>query len=336
MENNIIKSIFEALAPEVSGSIYVSYDPLTVKDDRGVYKSYYGFMKSGAIRIDLTGTTIKQLGVWNNPNSLLKPDYLVQVETDDIDTIVYIVSNILYGKANRFLKRDSMFSSSLNETAKEDIEEFFDGIGSDSYQKDMTQLYNAYLTWADIYTKRVMSFEYFSTLVRQWSIRNNKGPLSGIKVNKNDKNSTIQYNISLENLFKEEILENPVMYKANLFETIIKKIADNDPLIISLFACGSPNSGKDKACEEVLKRKRVWESRVIVRDGDVSGFADLILLLWKNRNRKIIILKNSDTLLFKESSRSILKNLFSMTVDDNTLYYNRVKKEKEKDKRNEK
>jgi len=334
MENNIVKSIFEALAPEVSGSIYMSPDPLTVKDDRGVYKSYYGFMKTGAIRLDLTGSTVKQVAVWNKPESLIKPDFLVQTETNDIDTIIYIISNVLYGKANRFLKRDSMFSSSLNETAKDDIEEFFDGIGTDSYQKDMTQLYNAYLTWADIYTKRIMSFEYFSTLVRQWSIRNNKGPFSGIEVKKNDKKGTIQYNPSLENLFKEEILENPIMYKANLYESIIRKIADNDPKIISLFACGSPNSGKDKACEEILKKKRVWESRVVLRDGDVAGFTDLILLLWRNRNRRIIILKNSDPLLLRESSLSILKNMFSMTVDDNTIYYNRTKKKK--DKSNEK
>jgi hypothetical protein len=327
-----VKQLFSLVSNKAHIKFHYSPLVITIEDIFGTFDAYYGFYSTGAIRIEANGDEIIGVSVYNSPQDLNKPSFRVNLTNidpaEEVDTIVSIIS----GRGNSLVRvsaNSSMFEKKLDETSKDDINEFMMSIGGYAYSKKLSSLFHSFLQWADVNDRRVIPSSYFSTLAKEWLIVNGKGKYKDIEVTKGSEEIT-QVNSAQEDDFITDIFKNEIYYKATMAEHVVKRIMLNDPLVNAFFLCGSPGMGKTTTVVKVAKQFPDFETKVVYKKGTIRGFTGLLQLLWDNRKNKVIILDDCDNLLKDNdknfSATSILKAALDTQESGRIISYVRAKK----------
>jgi len=317
-DNDDVSSLILAIEKETGIKMFISPIPLTIRDAKGVITTYYAFYKLGALRVELSNETIIGISVWNRISTLNTPSYVVRFNglnpLDNLD----ILAKVVQGKGGLFNK--SMFEGTRN-----DINAFMGVIGGYAYNKPIDKIYQSYLTWADMNNKTPITASYFYSIAKEWLVVNAKGKYSQIEIKPFVGTETTQINEGETDIFEKEIINNELYYKAAILEHAVRRIAQDDPLIDSIFICGSPSLEKIEIVKRVLNEEGVWDTKTVYNSGDITGYAGLLKILWENRSNRIIVLDNSDSLL---SNPGILRtiNMALSTNQERLISYSRVRR----------
>jgi hypothetical protein len=259
-----IDGFFKAISKDSGIKLNKSPLPLMIKDEEGTFEGHYAFYQTGAIRVEVSGNEIIGVAVWTKPDDLNTPTYHCKLKDIDafgeIDTIIKLMkgSKSLFGG-------EAVFESKMYEDTVKEIEEFMNTIGGYAYDKKLSDLYQSYEQWAEINSKKRLSNARFFALAKEWLIKNKKGKYADFEITKGNKEEETEINGGQEEEFEKEVMENEIYHKAALLEHAIRRMAQNDPIINSLFLCGAPGMGKAQPLSSKIMTPNGW-----VKMGDIK------------------------------------------------------------------
>lgn len=315
---------FDQLRAYSKKDIHVSTMGLSITDAQiGHVTGYLGLYTGGAVRLDVNDDgDVVQVAIWRKPGDLNKPDIKLDVSHDDIFNQIPKIARALNGEiiGEDFLAAERR----LVEGARDDVSEFV-GKNPSALEGRVADAYAAYMKWASKNGKKEMSAVYFSNNLRAIKAE------GGVNVNAS-KPAPEQTDIEPDeaDLFAKDVMDNEIYYKAAMYESTLRRMAQGDPGITSLFVYGSPGLGKTYECKKIMKEEGVWETNVVYKSGAIAGFTGLLQLLWDNRKGKIIILDDNDNLLApggkNQAAANVLKAVLNSDPDDRIVSYVKMRK----------
>lgn len=332
MEDQVISNVdlfFSKLGEKLGYRLQVSPISFPVKRGEEEFESHLALFGRGAIRVDELDDDIIRINIWTHPGDLTKPEYAIDASAKSPIDQVFLTSEIIFGRGSQFTNPiRPMPPEGLNEhqerlieSTQDDIFSFLDSIGSAAKEMKVGKLHQQYQTWASMNQAKPISEIYFRTLSKRWLYQQGSPTVA---LNPTERESVVTTAVE-ENEFVKEIVENEVMYKTALLDSIVRRMAQNDPGIAALFLCGGAGLGKTFQVKEILKEEGVLD-RTIWRTGTIAGFTGLLQLLWDYRMGKILVLDDNDKILSNDAAVNILKGALNTNPRDRVVSYTRLRK----------
>lgn len=319
---------FDAIKAASRMDIHVTTMGINIKDASfGDIKGYYGFFSSGAIRLDVNADgDLVQAAIWNKPGDLNKPDQKIDVSFGDFSSYVSEIARAISGM-NAQLESLAMAESRLIEGARDDVAEFLTK-NPDAATMKGAAAYAQYMKWAQKSGRKEMSAVYFANNLR--ALKAN-GMIPGVEPGATRSKAAAPEQTEVEpeeqDSFVKDVMENEIYYKAAMYESLLKRMAHDDPGVVSLFIYGSPGLGKTYTCKKIFRDEGVWDTKVTYKSGSIAGFTGLLQLLWDNRKGKIIVLDDNDSLLVGNiAAANILKACLNSDPEDRVVSYTRLRR----------
>jgi len=306
---------------------FAALSPVPFPFSRG-HKEFIGFYAFGekhVLRFEAksSSSALEHVSVWDLGTSLsAAPKYTVDVRVGgDITAASAIAEAISKGIVTEGIQQESFSSKALQEATADDIKQFVNEVGDEG--GTLSGMYRKYAKWAEDKGMRVVSDITFSDyLKRMRSAKSAPAQSTSVAVAPGVADDSMQAPEFDE--FEQEILNNSVLYKYEMMAEIVKRIVVWDPLYTNAFIYGSGGIGKTFTVKQVVKQFADPNS-VKVYKGAISGFTGMLQILWENREKKIIILDDNDTVLEVNTALNLLKG--AMDSDEPRIVsYTRFKK----------
>jgi len=284
-------------------------------------EGFYAFSaKSRGLRFEFIGEDLSGIAVWASPGDLEKPDYRVS----DLSQIDFIIEMLSGNTAEvRETIENLKKNPKLQEAARDIVFKFLDSL-KDIEGKKVSQLYKDFFMWADKKGVDPVSTARFRGLYNEWLAGKSGGQPMSVITKKEDVETPV---MSKEDQAAfDDIMENEVLYTANMMENTIRRIAHKDPGIAAIFLCGGPGLGKTFTVKKILKEEGVWDSDVVYRSGSIAGFTGLLQLLWDYRKDRIVVLDDNDSILAEPKATNILKAALNSDPDARLISYTKLRK----------
>ena len=293
-------------------------------------EGYYAFSLKQVLRFEFYKDNLVSVSVWDVGTSLgAAPKYIVQVHsTYALNAAKEVADAVLNGSASEPVTVEESapryHSKALQESTADDIKRFVNETGDDG--EKFSVMYRKYLKWADATGARQVSDATFIDHLRRIRVGTGvgaKAPSAAVSVvpgvPDDPSNAQVEYDE-----FEREVLNNSVLYKYEMMAEITKRIVTWDPLYRNAFIYGVGGVGKTFSITQVVDRF-AEKGSVVVYKGAISGFTGLLQVLWQNRERKVIIFDDNDTMLDIPAALNLLKGAME-NADPRVLSYIRFKK----------
>lgn len=285
----------------------------------GHFISYMIFSDISAVRFNFkTGLNqrsrhlLHSCDVWVRESSLEKPTYTVLLNPNAKSEIaggIRTVADLLLGKKTMLQKESEIqyLPQIIREKTQNDIEEFIDDFGVENIKdKNLSQIYNQYSTWADSDDRRIIPKHQFFRVFKDFLV---KKRITSDTISTGHVYTGIAYsfraNPDEEKLFSKEILSNKTFLKARLVENLLYRMAHGDPEINGIFICGQIVDELTMVKSQIRKAN-AQKKTVFFRE--IYGFASFITALWQNRMGKILVFNKADSLFatYNQTVRNIV------------------------------
>jgi hypothetical protein len=284
MNTDVVERVIAPLLKEISAAVgerfSLSLMPLEIDttqfDGSGNLhiEGFYAFSPSHrALRFEIVEDQLYSIAVWVKPEDLEKPDFRMDLSATDPSAQVDLIADVLNG--NGFEIQEAFESIQkfphLHEAATEEVDAYLSSIGSEAFEKKISQLYRSYFSWAQAKGRKVISDARFRGLTNEWLMSHNrKGQVAGgIKIMSRAQDKE---NISVEDkerqAFEKDIMENEVLYTANMMENVLRRVAQDDPGIVSVFLCGGAGLGKAQPHHSKILTPTGWTTMGEIQVGD--------------------------------------------------------------------
>lgn len=334
--SDMISPLVALLSQKGVGEFHVSSIPLAIdgtsfSGGHEIIEGFYAFSDSGqAIRVEIVDDYVHGIAIWKTPGDLNSPDLRVDVtmmnEEEIVDTIAAALGT---GGMVESVRK-------LYEGFQDDYSQFMNEIGKTAQGKTIASLYRAYTEWAASSGYRTMSYARFGGFVKEQQL---SGQGAGMKVIPKGKNreTVVDTQPTEVSAFEKDIMENEVLYTANMLESTLRRMSAADPGIVSMFLCGGAGLGKSFTVKKILKEEGVWvdppnprdpsvHGQVVYKSGSIAGFTGLLQILWDYRKGFIVVLDDNDTVLAIPKASNLLKAALNSNPEERYVSYTKLRK----------
>lgn len=291
-------------------------------------EGYYAFSLSQVLRFEFFRENLVSVSVWDVGTSLGQaPKYTVQVHsTYALNAAKEVADAILSGEIPPMEEavESTYHSKALQEATADDIKRFVSEVGDSG--GSFSGMYRQYLKWADANGVKQVSDATFNDNLRRIRAATGMGPAApknAVTVVPGIADDTSSVNPEYDD-FELEVLNNSVLYKYEMMAEVTKRIVTWDPLYRNAFIYGVGGVGKTYTITQVVD-KFAKPGSVEVYSGAISGFTGLLQVLWTNREKKIIIFDDNDTIIDVDAALNLLKKAMD-NAEPRIVSYIRFKK----------
>lgn len=331
--SDIVNPLVALLSQRGVGEFHVSSIPLEIdgtsfKGGHEHIQGFYAFSTGGqAIRVEIVEDYVHSIGIWKTPGDLIRPDLRVEVTAHNEEEIVDIIAAALGQGFTESVEK-------LFEGFQDDYAEFMKSVGKSAQGKKVAQIYRAYVEWAASNGYRTMSYARFGGFVKDQQL---SGGGDTRVISKANNREQIIVEPAQMSEFEKDIMENEVLYIANMLDNTLRRMSADDPGIVSMFLCGGAGLGKSFTVKKILKEEGAWRDppraedpsvhgKVVYKSGSIAGFTGLLQILWDYRKDYIVVLDDNDSILAIPKAANILKACLNSNPEDRWVSYTKIRK----------
>jgi len=300
----LVSSILANLKASSGEYLMLGWVPFTFRREGKTFKGVYAFGDKHILRFEFFKNVLVNISVYITGQGLDDaPSYMVEIETADATSAMKsIVAALASGKvADESVMESTIHSKALQEATSDDIRAFVDAEGDEG--GTLSSMYRKYVKWAEANGVRVVSDITFGDYLKK--LRGGSAPQQDVRVVRgvadDPGNALPEYDD-----FEKDVLQNDVLYKYEMMNEIVRRIVTWDPLYKNAFIYGTGGIGKTFGITQTCKAFGNMDE-ILVLSGAISGFTGMLQVLWENREKKIIILDDCDTVIANETALNLLK-----------------------------